>query len=61
VSELRGSLRGRGAFRHFKATLRRLELEDAWFAYKRRTLEAMAKPWISEHGMHPDESPRNPT
>jgi hypothetical protein len=61
MSELRGSLRGRGAFRFFKATLRRLDLEDAWFAYKRRTLEAMAKSWISEHDMHPDESPRKPT
>jgi hypothetical protein len=61
MSELRGSLRGRGAFRHFKATLRRLDLEEAWFAYKRRTLEAMAKSWISEHDMHPDESPRKPT
>ena len=61
MSELRGSLRGRGAFRHFKATVRRLDLEDAWFAYKRRTLEAMAKSWISEHDMRPDESPRTPT
>ena len=60
MSELRGSLRGRGAFRHFKATLRRLDLEDAWFAYQRRTFEAMAKSWISEHGMRPDESPRTP-
>lgn len=60
MSELRGSLRGRGAFRHFKATLRRLELEDAWFEYKRLTLEGMAKSWISEHGMRPDESPRTP-
>jgi len=60
MSELRGSLRGRGAFRHFKATLRRLDLEDAWFAYQRRTLESMAKSWISEHGMRPDESPRTP-
>jgi hypothetical protein len=61
MSELRGSLRGPGAFRHFKATVRRLDLEDAWFAYKRRTLEAMAKSWISDHGMRPDESPRSPT
>jgi hypothetical protein len=61
MSELRGSLRGRGAFRHFKATVRGLDLEDAWFAYKRRTLEAMAKSWISDHGMRPDESPRSPT
>ena len=61
MSELRGSLRGRGAFRFFKATLRRLDLEDAWFAYKRRTLESRAKSWISEHDMRPDESPRNPT
>jgi hypothetical protein len=60
MSELRGSLRGRGAFRHFKATLRRLDLEDDWFAFKRRTLEAMARAWISEHDMHPDESPRKP-
>jgi hypothetical protein len=60
MSELRGSLRGRGAFRHFKATLRRLDLDDAWFAYQRRTLEAMAKSSISEHGMRPDYSPRTP-
>ena len=60
-ADLRDSLRGRGAFRHFKSTLRRLDMEDAWFEHKRRAFEDIARAWLAEHGLQADESPRTRT
>lgn len=54
--EVRDALRGRGAFRMFKATIRRLGIEDAWFEYKRRALEDIARRWLEEHGLQAADS-----
>jgi hypothetical protein len=50
-SEVADALHGTGAFRNFKGTIRRLGVEAAWFAYKRRELEAAARTWLAEHDL----------
>ena len=56
------AIHGSGAFRAFKGTLRRLRLEDAWFAFKNSAFEDMARSWLSEHGfeVNDDRSSPNP-
>lgn len=49
--EICDSIRGSVAFRLFKSTIRRLGIEDSWFAFKRRTLEDMARNWLVQHGL----------
>lgn len=51
--ELADAIRGRGAFRQFKGTIRRLGIEDAWYAYKARALVHIAREWLTEHGFEP--------
>jgi len=46
----------RAAFRNFKGTIRRLGIEEAWYAYKQRALEDIAREWLAEHGLEVDES-----
>lgn len=55
--EIGDAIRGNGAFRMFKSTIRRLGMEDAWFAFKQRTLEEMARDWLNQHGLPIDETP----
>ena len=50
-SELGHALRGKGAFRNFKDTLRRLGIESAWFDYKAKALEDIARKWLAEQGL----------
>jgi Uncharacterised protein family (UPF0158) len=50
------AIRGSGAFRNFKATVRRLGIEATWFAYKTRTLEIIARDWLEEHGLLPNQA-----
>ncbi len=47
--ELRSAIRGSGAFRNFKSAIRRLGVEDAWFAYKQEALERLAREWLTQH------------
>ena len=54
--QVRDALHGRGAFRAFKATIRRLGIEDAWFEYKRCALEDIARRWLEEHGLQAADS-----
>jgi len=51
--ELAYAIRGKGAFRMFKGTIRRLGLEDAWYAYKAASLDHIAREWLTEHGFEP--------
>jgi len=44
------AIHGAGAFGNFKATVRRLGIEPAWFAYKTRTLETIARDWLTQNG-----------
>ena len=57
---VRDAIRGNGAFRNFKGTIRRLGIEDAWFEYKRRALEDIARGWLREHDLQPAESAAQP-
>lgn len=39
------AIHGSGAFRFFRSTLRRLNIEDEWYAYKDEALREMAAGW----------------
>jgi hypothetical protein len=52
------AIHGTGAFRNFKSTIRRLGIEEAWFAYRKRALETIAREWLAEHGLQ--SAPPNP-
>jgi hypothetical protein len=49
--ELASALRGKGAFRRFRAALDRLGLRDQWFAFRRRALEEIARDWAAENAL----------
>jgi hypothetical protein len=38
-----------GAFRHFKATVRRCGIEQDWFAFRDEALREIAREWCEEH------------
>ena len=59
-AEVRNAIRGKGAFRLFKGTIRRLGLEDRWFDFKRRVLEDIARRWLQEHDLQPSEGAAQP-
>jgi hypothetical protein len=44
------AIHGSGAFRQFKSTIRRLNLEDAWFAFRSSAFDEMARSWLDDHG-----------
>lgn len=48
---LEESIQGSGAFRRFKDTLRRVDLEEEWFTFKDKTYRAKARGWCNEHGI----------
>ena len=50
-SELNQALHGAGAFRHFKATIRRLGIEQEWFAWRDAALRRIASDWCTENGI----------
>jgi hypothetical protein len=47
--DLLNSIHGSGAFRHFKDTLRRYQIESAWFEFRAETLRQLALDWCEEH------------
>ena len=47
--DLLKSLHGAGAFRHFKDTLRRHQIESAWFEFRAEALRQIALDWCEEH------------
>ena len=47
--ELQYAIHGAGAFRHFKATVRRHDIEEAWFAFRTESLREIAIDWCEEH------------
>ncbi len=49
--ELLDAIRGAGAFRRFKAVIRRRELEDAWYAFRQRAFEAIASSFLEQEGI----------
>jgi len=45
------ALEGRGAFRRFKDTLPRVDLEDEWYAFKREAFIRIAQEWCEVNGI----------
>jgi hypothetical protein len=43
--QLERALHGKGAFRYFKDTARRLGVEQDWYAYRTKGLERIAREW----------------
>jgi hypothetical protein len=58
--EVLDAIHGSGAFRVFKSTIRRLHLEDTWFAFKNSAFEDMARSWLSEHGFEVNDDRSRP-
>lgn len=52
------AIHGRGAFRHFKDTAHRLDLSDAWHAYRDDCYREVARQWCDKHGLEYDDPPR---
>jgi hypothetical protein len=55
-SAVADAIHGSGAFRNFRATIRRLEIEDAWFAYKTLALETIARDWLTQNDLLPNQA-----
>lgn len=49
--ELQDAIRGRGAFRMFKNTIRRHKIEQDWYDFRARALEEFARDWCEENGL----------
>ena len=56
--ELQNAIRGSGAFRYFKDTLRRYGREKEWYAYKTAALRDIAIDWCEENGIEWEDRPR---
>lgn len=50
-AELSRAIQGTGAFRRFKDTVRRLGIEERWYAYKADALKEIAVAWCEENGI----------
>ena len=50
-SEVLEALSGRGAFRMFRAALKRLRIEDEWYRFRERAFGTIAREWLDEHGI----------
>jgi hypothetical protein len=60
-AELLAGIRRTGAFRNFKYAIRKLGVEDQWFAYKQRALEELAREWLARHGLSPSMKAAQPS
>jgi hypothetical protein len=49
--DLQGALRGKGAFRAFKDTVNRYNLQDSWYTFKRQAFEKIAREALDEAGI----------
>lgn len=47
--ELLDAIQGKGAFRMFKMSIRRLEIEDRWFDYRDEAFREIARQWCREN------------
>jgi hypothetical protein len=46
---LLGQIRGAGAFRRFKETIRRASIEEEWYRFRTAALETIAIDWLEAH------------
>ena len=51
---LRRVLHGRGAFRHFKDRLHKLNLADAWYKFRDDRYRQIALDWCTENNIEVD-------
>ena len=49
--EILEALRGRGAFRMFRSTIRRLGIENDWYRHRDMAFERVAKEWLEANGV----------
>ena len=49
--EVLDALRGRGAFRMFRSTVRRLGIENDWYRYRESAFERIAREWLEANGV----------
>jgi hypothetical protein len=56
--EVADAIHGAGAFRAFKSAIRRIGLEAAWFAYREKALETIARDFLEDHDLEVDERRR---
>ena len=49
--ELLDAIHGAGAFRMFRSTIRRLGIEHAWYQFRDRVLEEIAREWLEQHNL----------
>lgn len=54
-NELERAIRGRGAFRRFKDTLRRFNMEDKWYEYEAQAYRKIAIEWCENNGFEYEE------
>ncbi|MBK7199439.1 UPF0158 family protein [Candidatus Amarolinea dominans] len=48
-NELLDAVHGKGAFRHFKDTIRYRGIEDAWQRFRDAALAAIARSWLERN------------
>lgn len=53
---LDSAIRGRGAFRFFRAEIRRLGVEEHWHRYREATLRRVAEDWCAECAVDYDDT-----
>ncbi len=56
-SEIRGCIHGKGAFRNFKAAVRRHGVEQEWYAYRAQSLGEIARGWLAKNGLLAEQNP----
>lgn len=49
--QLLDAVHGSGAFRHFKSTIHRLNIQDDWYRFRDETLERIAREWPEEENL----------
>ena len=47
---LENAIRGRGAFRRFKDSIYRLDIEQEWYDFRANAYRKIAVEWCEEHG-----------
>ena len=48
---LLSAIHGSGAFRRFRDSIQRLEIEEDWYAFRQAALEEIAKAWLEAHNI----------
>jgi hypothetical protein len=51
AGELQDAIHCTGAFRMFKSAIRRLKVDQQWYAFRLEALEEIARDWCEEHGI----------